>query len=294
MTPTFSIVIPTYNRPEELERCLAALCELDYGRERFEVIVVNDAGNSIETVVAPFAERMSVTGLLQKHSGPAGARNTGAARAQGKYIAFTDDDCRPAPAWLSELERALDAGPDVLAGGDIVNTLEDNAYSAASQLLVAYLYSYYNSARGRARFLASNNMAMAKDAFITAGGFDARFPLAAAEDRELCDRWRAAGRRIVYAPAALVRHAHRLTPRSFWLQHFHYGQGAHRFRRANARRGAAPAPMEPLSFYWNLVRYPWTARACHPIRTGALLALAQTANTLGFFCEKVGSLLRPA
>ena len=55
MSLTFSVIIPTYERPAELSRCLAALCELSYSREQFEVIVVNDGGCAIDDTVAPFS-----------------------------------------------------------------------------------------------------------------------------------------------------------------------------------------------------------------------------------------------
>jgi len=286
MSPAFSVIIPTYQRPEELSKCLAALSGLDYPRERLEVIVVNDGGRPMDDAIDPFLGHLNVTSVSQKHSGPAAARNTGVARAQGTYVAFTDDDCRPDPMWLTELEVQLGAGAEVMVGGPVVNKLEDNVYSAASQLLVTYLYQYYNANGRQTLFLASNNMAMARDAFLAAGGFDARFPRAAAEDRELCDRWTHSGKRIVYAEGAIVRHSHRLTLCSFWRQHFQYGRGAHRYRQARAQRDAIPVKVEPLRFYTGLLRYPWTAGVPRPLRTATLLFIAQLANAMGFFREK--------
>jgi GT2 family glycosyltransferase len=126
-------------------------------------------------------------------------------------------------------------------------------------------------------------MAMARETFLNAGGFNERFELAAAEDRELCDRWAHSGRRIVYTETALVHHSHGLTLRSFWQQHFQYGGGAQQYRRARAERDAGRVRVEPLSFYTGLLRYPWTARVRWPLRVAALLFLAQAANAMGFF-----------
>ena len=286
MTPTFSVIVPTYERPADLAQCLAALSSLDYPRDKFEVIVVNDGGRPIQ---APLQAHINVTLIEQKNSGPAEARNTGVARARGRFIALTDDDCRPDRAWLTEMERRLSADPDVLVGGKTVNTLDHNACSAASQLLVTYLYEYYNVQRQHALFFTSNNMAMSRDAFLNIGGFNAQYRRAGAEDRELCDLWTHAGRRMVYAETALVRHSHRLTFASFCRQHFRYGQGALHFREARARRDAEPVRIEPLRFYTGLLRYPWTARVHRPLRIAALLLIAQTANALGFFREKLFS-----
>jgi cellulose synthase/poly-beta-1,6-N-acetylglucosamine synthase-like glycosyltransferase len=265
------------------------LSGLDYPRERFEIIVVNDGGGSIDDAVAPFLGQMNVTRVTQKNAGPASARNTGVARARGRYTAFTDDDCRPDRDWLKELELHLAADESILVGGRIINALEDNDCSAASQLLVTYLYAYYNADRELALFFTSNNMAMAREAFLSFGGFDARYMRAAAEDRELCDRWTHSGRRMVYAETALIRHSHRLTFGSFWRQHFQYGQGALQYRKARAQRDGGPVRVEPLRFYAGLLRYPWAAGVRRPLRIAALLFIAQTANAMGFLREKIRS-----
>ena len=92
--PFFSIVIPTYHRPQQLAACLQTLTHLDYPRDRFEVIVVDDGGEiSLDGVLALFKEVLCITLLRQPHAGPAGARNVGAATAKGDFIAFTADDC---------------------------------------------------------------------------------------------------------------------------------------------------------------------------------------------------------
>ena len=109
-------------------------------------------------------------------------------------------------------------------GGQSFNALPTNPYSTASQLLISYLYSYYNGRSSQARFFASNNLAFPADGLRAIGGFDATYTRTAGEDRELCDRWLTDGRRKLYAPDAVVYHAHALTFRTFWRQHFNYRQ----------------------------------------------------------------------
>jgi GT2 family glycosyltransferase len=289
--PTFSIVIPTYRRPERLAACLAALARLDYPRERFEVIVVDDgSGAPPAALVAAQAGRLTVTLVEAVHAGPAAARNAGAARARGDYLAFTDDDCAPDPGWLRALARAATSAPGQMLGGRTVNALADNLWAAASQVLVEYLYAYYNSGAagtGEARFFTSNNLALPADDFRALGGFDGRFPLAAGEDRDLCDRWLAAGHRMTYAPAAVVRHAHALTPRRFWRQHLTYGRGAWRFHRGRAERGRGRLRLETIGFYAGLVRFPFgRARGWRAAALAALLIVSQAANAAGFALER--------
>ena len=287
--PFFSIIVPTYARPRQLATCLQSLACLDYPRDRFEVIVVDDGSEtSPEAVVASFCGQLDVTLLTQAHAGPAAARNTGAARAKGKFLAFTDDDCAPAPDWLLSLAACFARASDCAIGGRTVNALPDNLYSTASQLLVAYLYSYYNADPDQARFFASNNLAMPPDRFHAIGGFDTTYTRTAAEDRELCDRWLHHGYRMAYAPEALVYHAHALTFYNFWRQHFHYGCGAFRFHQARARRACGRIRLEALSFYLNLLRYPFLqVQGWRAPLLAALLGVSQVANAVGFLWEGV-------
>jgi glycosyltransferase involved in cell wall biosynthesis len=91
MRPFISIIVPTYNRPAQLKTCLESIASLDYPADRFEVIVVDDGGETpLERVVSPFRVKIDLTLLSQPNSGPAVARNSGALRAKGKLLVFTD------------------------------------------------------------------------------------------------------------------------------------------------------------------------------------------------------------
>lgn len=293
--PFFSIIIPTYNRPEPLRACLETLARLDYPRDRFEVIVVEDGSETPpDRVVASFRHELDVTLLLQPHAGPAAARNTGAARARGEFLAFTDDDCAPAPTWLQALEAHFARAPEAAVAGRTVNALGDNVYSAASQLLVSYLCEYYNADPQAARFSTSNNLAAPAHCFRQIGGFDhITFRSAAAEDREFCDRWLHTGYRLVYAPDALVYHAHELSLRTFWRQHFNYGRGAFRFHQARARRHQTRFKIEPPSFYLNLIRAGLSQKPMgRRLMLTSLLLISQAANLKGFLWEAVRHVMK--
>ncbi len=236
--PTFSIIIPTYRRADQLRECLRSLAHLDYPHDRFEVLVVDDASPvPPRGVVTECQARLSVRLLEQRHAGPAAARNTGARAAKGDWLAFTDDDCLVAPGWLRALEDRLRAAPNALIGGRTVNACADNPYSTVSQLLIDGLYAYYDRHPQSLRFVTSNNLAMARSRFLEVGGFDESFPLAAGEDREFCARWTRHGLPIRLEAGALVRHRHCLTLGGFWKQQFGYGRGAYRFRQACLRAG---------------------------------------------------------
>lgn len=286
-TPRVSIIIPTRDRPHAIRACLAALGRLRTDASDFEAIVVDDGSRiPVTPAFAPHGCDLQLTVLRRDGRGPAAARNAGAAVARGMYLAFTDDDCTPDPDWLDALVRRLEACPDAMVGGRTINALDSNPFAEASQQLVSFFYDRYTGEEGSPRFLTSNNLALAAVRFRALGGFDAAFPLAAGEDRDFGERWTEAGGRILLAPEAVVHHAHPLTPRSFWDQHFRYGRGAYQLRRRARRRTSVGVRFEPISFYGALVTYPLQrAPTRRALTSSALLFIAQVANTCGYAWE---------
>ena len=289
--PFVSIIIPSHNRPKCLQQCLAAITELDYARDKFEVIVVDDGSSTqLDPIVDLFSAKINLHLLKQEHAGPARARNRGVKQAKGEFLVFTDDDCRPTPGWLETLMNFLAIKPDSMIGGKILNALPGNSFSSASQALVSYLYFYYNKNSKEAHFFTANNIALSKKCFLAVGGFDQEWGIAAAEDREFCDRWLLSGYQMTYAPEAVIYHAHPMSLTGFWDQQFNYGRGAHFFHRTRNRRNQEPMKFEPLSFYLNLIRYPFLRfKKVKAVSISGLIVLAQAANIVGFFWEQFKS-----
>ncbi|WP_420627700.1 glycosyltransferase [Candidatus Leptofilum sp.] len=288
LLPTFSIIVPTYNRPRGLKRCLQAIEALNYPRDLFEVIVVNDGGDqSLAEIVAEFEPRLFLRYVVQQNLGPAVARNHGARLANGRFLAFTDDDCAPASSWLQKLAVQLMAEPRKMAGGYTRNALHRNPFSITSQLLVDFLYHYYNQTESRARFFTSNNFAVAADLFWEVGGFEELMSLAAGEDRELCDRWLEHGLGMVFVRGAVIYHAHHLQLFSFWRQHFNYGRGAWLYRWLRSQRKDGVMHLESPTFYFKLISYPLTmAQDIRAFLLTAMLLFTQTANATGFLFQQ--------
>lgn len=282
----FSIIVPTYARPQRLSQCLAGLAALEYPRDLFEVIVVDDGTpGGIEGAVSAWRARLDLKLIVQENAGPGAARNRGAQEASGECLLFTDDDCVPDVRWLAAFAAATEMAPGHLLGGRVINVL-DNLYSQASQDVVAYLCDYYDGSGGRPRLFTTNNMAVPTEAFRTSGGFDSSFQHAAGEDREFCDRWVTNGRGSTYVRDALVRHAHSLTLSSFCRQHFQYGRAAVRYRQLRAARLREPMRLESLSFYTGLLRAPLSHERSWPgCGRAVLVALSQAANAAGFLWE---------
>ncbi|MCI0414935.1 glycosyltransferase [bacterium] len=289
MSLFFSVIIPTHNRPEELASCLRCLAELNYARDHFEVIVVDD-GSDVppEDVVQSFANQLDITLITQPNAGPAAARNAAAAKAKGEYLAFTDDDCRPTPEWLSAFSTVLLNSPDCAVGGRTINALPENLFSAASQSIIDFVYSRLNTNSGHARFFTSNNMALPAHLFKSINGFDPR--MRTSEDRDFSNRWFHQGYGMIFVPAAIIYHAHVLNFYTFWRQHLHYGCGAFHWRKNVANRDRKRIALESRRYYLELLGHPLSHnRNWRGLSLSFLLLVSQIATTIGFLSEWIRS-----
>lgn len=283
--PTASVVIATRDRPRTLIACLGSLAGLSAPPGGFEVVVVDDGGREpLEPVLEAMADRLDVRLVRRGGSGgPAAARNDGARHARGRVLAFTDDDCRVEPGWLTALVAATDGS--VAAGGPTVAGHPANRWARASATVEAAVYAHENRAGARARFLTPKNLAVPAAEFAAMGGFDAAFRWS--EDRDFCDRWRGQGRRMAYVADAVVRHDRPLGPRDFWRQHVEYGRGARRYhatRRARGRPGLRPDPR----FYARLLALAASASGPPGRRVGdaGLVVAAQVATVAGYLAAR--------
>lgn len=277
-----SVVVPTRDRPGPLDTCLEALAAQSLPRDRFEVIVVDDGSRApVEPRLNAWRARINIEVGRTPGAGPSAARNAGVAMASGRYLAFTDDDCVPDPGWLQALLSGFEAMPDALIGGRTLNLLGGSPAPETSQLISDVVQDFYNADPGHPRFFTSNNLAVEAGPLRAIGGFDER--LRTAEDRDLCDRWLASGRRIVFVPDAVVGHAHRMNVAGFIRQHVGYGRGAYLFSRARQSRNPRASTVE-LGFYAGLL--PRIVRLMrgrrNPAALGALLVVWQLANTAGY------------
>jgi GT2 family glycosyltransferase len=286
MKAAFSVIIPTRDRPARLARCLESLRDLDYPRDRYEVVVVNDGGStSIHDAIDNAASRIRVSLISTAHVGPAAARNAGIERSTFEHLAFIDDDCTAAPDWLTVLSDTLTSCPGSPVGGRVVNALESNPYSRASQGLQDFLYRWYHEdRRGEFPFFTTNNLAVSRGDFDAIGAFDASFPFAS-EDRDWCDRATYAGRDLCYAPEAIVHHWHELNLSQFLQQHYRYGRGAVRFHSRRAIRRGKRISLEHVDFYRGMFTAPFAAGRAAPLSEALLLLASQSASFAGFITE---------
>jgi GT2 family glycosyltransferase len=282
-----SVVIPTYNRPDEIEGCLESLSLQDFARDAFEVIVVDDGSRvQLDHFVDRFSSKLRIQVIRQENYGPAAARNKGILAATGSHIVMVDDDCRPDPDWLITVATEIRKKPDTMIGGHTVNLLTGNPYADASQVLIDMIYHFYNENPENPRFFTSNNMVVSRDQVVEMGLFreDFRF----AEDREFCDRWLASGYRLAYRPSIIMYHRHSLTLKGFWKQHFGYGRGGYQYQNLRKTRGTGSI-RDDASFHLRF--YKWMPALKDGVsiwiaaRRLGLILLSQVANLAGFLSE---------
>lgn len=278
MDHSATIVIPSYDRPQKLARCLAALAALDGGP--WPVIVVDDGSpQPLETVCAAAGD--NVLCIRQENAGPGAARNTGARAVRTRHVLYIDDDCYPRPDWALRLLAAQAGVPQRLVGGRIVNGLTGNVYSSASQSLSSYLYQWYQQSGSPMDFFTTNNMCCRVEDFLAVGGFDESFSVAS-EDRDLSLRWKDAGGHLAYAPDAVVEHFHDMTLRSYWRQHFNYGRGARHLHLTMDGRGDPRPKVESVRFYAGMLTHPLRHSPKNRLTESFVVGLSQVAMVAGY------------
>ena len=280
----FSIIVPTWNRPGTLADCLKAMEQLDFSKDAFEIVLVDDGSSSLlDPVVEPFFSRLPLRFFRQDNTGPAAARNFGARQARGNYLVFTDDDCRPASDWLKSLAARINLFPGSAVSGRRLNALDTNIFSEASETITEVVCAHFNASSDQVGFVSTSNLSIPADRFWKIGGFDESFRTA--EDRDLGQRWKEHGYPIIYAPEVVVYHSHSLTFTTLLKRYFNIGRGARQFAHSGSKRGQ-PRPHLDLFFYKELLCYPLSKRKGRKavLLTG-LIGLAQAANAAGCLWE---------
>jgi len=199
--PVVSVVVPTCGRSERLERLIDSLEAQSLERGSFEVVVVNDGSpDDTEEVLAKLAARSSVPLRIlnsRTRSGPAAARNKGWRSSSAPIVAFTDDDCVPAPGWLR-------AGLEAMNGkvGVVVGRTEPPPHQR--DLLGEPFCRYVEV--DSPKFLETCNVFYQRKDLELVGGFDERFRRPSGEDTHLALAVIANGVKPRFAPEALVHH----------------------------------------------------------------------------------------
>lgn len=214
----YSVIIPVFNRPDEVDELLHSLCEQQF--RDFEVVVVED-GSSLPCaeVVTKYSQQLNVHYYNKPNSGPGQTRNYGAERSQGEYLIILDSDCILPPDYFNAIEEELSKKSAEAFGGP------DRAHHSFSNIQKAINYSMTSffttgGIRGGKKkmdkfYPRSFNMGVKREVYLQLGGFSKmRF----GEDIDFSIRIFKAGCSCRLFPNAWVYHKRRTDLKKFFKQ----------------------------------------------------------------------------
>lgn len=127
--PFVSVIVPVYNDPDGIRRCLTALTEQTYPDDQYEVLAVDNGSTDNTPEVVRDFERVELL-VEDEIQGSYAARNRGIEAATGEIFAFTDADCTPDPNWIAAGVETLDRDDTDLVGGRVVFEFSDQKTAA--------------------------------------------------------------------------------------------------------------------------------------------------------------------
>ncbi len=216
--PKVSVVVCSYNGSNTLRDCLDSLMRLDY--LEYEVVLVDDGSTDATSQIAK--EFPQVVYQHQENRGLSEARNVGASLCTGEIIAYTDDDCVVDIHWLRYLVQAMQDQQVVAIGGPNLPPPTDSwvakcvaaSPGGPSHVMLDDL---------NAEHVPGCNLALVRTELLNLGGFDSQFRQAG-DDIDICWRLLDAGKKIGFAPGAMVWHKRRSSVSAYIKQQQGYGR----------------------------------------------------------------------
>ena len=219
----YSIIVPVYNRPDEVDELLDSLTRQAYSD--FEVIIVED-GSSIpcKEVCEKYGNSLPLSYFLKENSGPGQSRNYGAERAKGDYLIILDSDVVLPDGYLKALDKELSENPcEAFGGADASHPSFTPVQKAISYSMTSF-FTTGGIRGGKAKldkfYPRSYNMGIKREVYQQLGGFSKmRF----GEDIDFSYRIVEAGHKCRLFPSAWVWHKRRTDLRKFFRQVYNSG-----------------------------------------------------------------------
>jgi glycosyltransferase involved in cell wall biosynthesis len=211
--PRLSLVICTRNRVAQLAPTLESVARIQCARPWELIVVDNGSSDGTGSLLDDFGRAFGATVHVAREAVPGlgRARNAGLAIATGEIVAFTDDDCYPAPDWLERIHECFDESGDLgFLGGRIL--LHDPTDEPVTILTSPRRMEFPARSFLRPGWVQGANMAFRRDALESVGGFDPHLGAGtpfACEDIDAAARTCAEGWSGAYDPRPLVHHHHR-------------------------------------------------------------------------------------
>ncbi len=221
----FSLIIPVYNRPDEIDELLESLVLSDYDKP-FEVVIVED-GSSIpcKNNLEKFVNKLDISYYFKENSGPGDSRNFGMKKARGDYFLIFDSDCIIPKGYLSEVSKKLqNTYVDCFGGPDKALDSFSDIQKAINFAMTSFLTT--GGIRGGSEQIdkfqpRSFNMGLSKKAFEASGGFGNIHP---GEDPDLSIRLWNLGFETKLFSSAFVYHKRRIDWNKFSIQVTKFGK----------------------------------------------------------------------
>jgi len=220
----FSIIIPVYNRPKEIDELLSSLVQQSYS-DKYEVIIVEDGSTlKADDVIKKYKKTLNINYLIKANSGSGLSRNFGMQNAKGNYFIILDSDVILPTHYLSAVAKALKNNyTDVYGGADAAHpsfsiTQKAINYSMTSVLTTGGLRGHKKNTNFQPR---SFNMGLSKKAFLNSDGFKAQ---RIGEDIDLTFRLWHNGFESQFIEQAFVYHKRRTNFEAFFNQTYSFGK----------------------------------------------------------------------
>lgn len=213
----YSVIIPVYNRLDEVEDLLASLSRQTF--KDFEVVIVEDGSTApCKDAVDRYADKVTVKYFMKPNEGRSIARNYGLERAAGDYFIFFDSDCVIPEQYFEKLDKALEKHPvDCFGGPDAAHESFSDTQKAINYSMTSFLTT--GGIRGGKVSLEkftprTFNMGFSRKVYDNVGGFREMF----SEDIDMSTRIKNAGYSIALIREAYVYHKRRIDLKKFFRQ----------------------------------------------------------------------------
>lgn len=226
MTPFFSVIVPVYNRPEELQELLVSLKQQTF--TDFELVVVEDGSSrKSDSLVKDYATHFPIQYIFQDNAGPAIARNAGLAVAKGKYFLFIDSDCIAPEEWMEVLNNNLQHDNVAAFGGPDLAAYNFSLLQRAISFAMTSFFTTGGIRGGKRRVGTfhprSFNMGISREVYESIGGFPVT-RMHPGEDMVFSIEIIRRGFKTALFADAGVYHKRRNTLGSFFKQVFRFGK----------------------------------------------------------------------
>lgn len=221
----FSLIIPVYNRPDEVDELLESLSQSTY-TDIFEIVLIEDGSTlASKDVASKYGDRLDISYYFKKNSGPGDSRNYGMKKARGDYFIIFDSDCIIPKEYLSAVDAALSKNyVDCFGGPDRALDSFSDIQKAINFAMTSFLTT--GGIRGGSEKIdkfqpRSFNMGLSRKAFEASNGFGNIHP---GEDPDLSIRLWNLGFETRLIPDAYVYHKRRIDWDKFSVQVNKFGK----------------------------------------------------------------------